>query len=184
METTPNKKEKSGIGNSIFKIGIVLLMVAIVVLLLLQRVNKDGSSGDADRAALEASIKAKLGQLENKSEAEIQEELNRIVDEGMLHIAINEDPVFEDGESEGNLKIENVPGNQYTMRVEINLNETGELVYDSGLIDPNYHIQSDSLAVNLDAGQYPATATFYAYDIDTMTEVGTVAVTITLHILN
>ena len=172
---------KKGLGASVFRILIVVLMVVIVVLLLMQRMTPPVSDLDG---SMEASVKARLGQLENKSEEEIIAELNRVIEEGMFHVAINARPVFQNGEAEGNLEIENVPNNLYTMRVEIALNDTGEVVYDSGLIEPNYHVQSDSLRTALSAGVYPATATFYAYDPETLEEMGNVGTQITIYVIN
>ena len=102
----------------------------------------------------------------------------------MFHIAINTNPVFEDGSAEGNLEIENVPNNRYAMLVRIVRSDTGEQIYDSGLIDPNYHIQEDSLSVDLPAGDYPAAATFYAYDMETEEEIGSAGCEITITVLN
>ena len=67
--------------------------------------------------------------LEGKTEEQIVEELNRIVEEGMFNISINTQPEFPDGSSPGNLCIENSPANHYLMVVEITLNDTGEDVY-------------------------------------------------------
>lgn len=170
------EEKKSNRGRWVFRTIVVVLMVAIVILMLLQR-----CSSPVEESGLEASVKARLGQLENKSEAEIQAELNRVVEEGMFHISINARPIFEDGTAEGNLEIENVPNNLYTMRVEIALDD-GQIVYDSGLVDPNYHIQRDNLNVVLEAGEYPATATFYAYNVDTLEEIGTMSTKITIFV--
>lgn len=163
-----------------FRAVVILLMLIIIVLLLLQRCTREPEEDNA----LENSIKARLGQLEGKSEEEIQEELNRVIEEGMFHISINTNPVFSDGTAEGNLEIENVPNNRYSMIVQITLNDTGETIYDSGLIDPNYHVQMDVLDRDLEPGEYPATAVFYAYDMDTLEEVGSTACQITIMVLN
>jgi hypothetical protein len=98
----------------------------------------------------------------------------------MFHISINTTPVFANGSAEGNLEIENVPGNRYLMRVEITLDDTGEVVYSTKFMEPNTHIQRAALSVNLPEGEYPATATFYAYDKDTLTEMGAVSGAIVL----
>lgn len=163
-----------------FRIVVILLMLIIIVLLLLQRC---AAEQEADNT-LENSIKARLGQLEGKSEEEIQEELNRVIEEGMFHISMNTNPVFADGTAEGNLEIENVPNNRYSMIVQITLNDSGETVYDSGLIDPNYHVQTDALDKDLEPGEYPATAAFYAYDMEDLEEVGSTACQITITVLN
>ena len=58
---------------------------------------------ELDRNALE-------GFLPGKSEAEIQEELNRIIEEGRVNISMNPTPVIRDGKI--NVRIENVPANK------------------------------------------------------------------------
>ncbi len=171
-------KDKQPKKRSIFRAVIIVLMIIIIILLFCMQ-----QCGSSDALSLEESIKAELGQLDGKTEEEILEELNRVVEEGMFHISINPDPVFADGTSEGNLEIENIPNNLYGMVVIINLTETEEEVYNSGLIYPNYHIQRDSLSVELEAGAYDAIATFVAYDLDSFEEIGRVSSEITIHIL-
>lgn len=123
---------------------------------------------------------ADIGQLEGKTPEEIQKELNRVVDEGMFNISIAEVLTFPDGTSEGDVRIENVPGNRYLMDVVVKLDETGEEVYSSGIIEPNHHITRDSLKVDLDKGAYPATAVFTALDPDTEAIVGQAAAEVTV----
>ena len=113
---------------------------------------------------LEDNIKAKLGQLEDKSNEEIQAALNEVVEEGNLSISINANPVFPTGDSEGTLKIENGPQNLYGQQVVITLDETGEEIYDSGYMPVDSHIQTDKLEIDLEPGDYDATAVFTAYD--------------------
>lgn len=160
----------------------VILLIMLLVLLLLR--NKPDAEPEPTETPLEAAVAAQLGQLDGKSEDEIQAELDRIVGEGMFNIQINGFPSFKDGTSEGSLEIENTPNNHYAMDVIITLDDTGEQVYESGLLDPNYHIQSDTLDVDLDAGEYPATAMFYAYDVDTHELVGSTGCGITIYVLN
>jgi cytoskeletal protein RodZ len=169
----PNKKQK-----------LLIALLLLIILLLLGLLCWQVLGPKEDQPAFEREVNAKLGQLEGKSESEIQEELNRVVEEGMFHISINTDPVFADGKSEGSLEIENVPGNQYLMRVEITLDDTGELVYSTRYIEPDYHIQKAALDVELEKGEYPATAVFYAYDPESLTEMGSASAKINLIILN
>ena len=115
------------------------------------------------------------GQLEGKTAEEIQAELDRVVDEGMFNISIASTIQLADGASPAELRIENVPGNRYLMRVAITLDDTGEQVYATELIEPNFHIQQDVLDVELKAGTYPATALFTAYDPATEEPVGQAA---------
>ena len=73
---------------------VLLLLVLGILAFLLLRAPKAGPSGLAREAA------ALAGQLEGKTEEEIQAELNRIVEEGMFNISINTAPTFENGKAE------------------------------------------------------------------------------------
>lgn len=124
-----------------------------------------------------------IGQAPYKSEAEIQAELDRRVEEGMLNISIASVIDFEDGASEGTAFIENVPSNRYVMQVDITLDDTGEQVYQSGGLKPDSYIEKIALSKDLDEGSYPATATFHALDPDTLSEIGSAAAKVTLNVL-
>ena len=125
-----------------------------------------------------------LGQLEGKSAEEIQAELDRQVEEGMFNISIASNVEFADGTSEGELKIENVPGNRYLMQVTITDDATGQVLYTSGAIDPNHHVQRAKLDVDLDPGVYACTALFTAIDPEDDSEVGQAAAKMTISVLN
>lgn len=155
------KKKKRGVG---FWLAIILVIVAIVIAVLLGLYMCDGGS-NRDRYG-------ELGQLEGKSTEEIQAMLNSQVDEGMFNIAIAQMVEFESGTSEGDWEIENVPGNRYLMQVTVTRDDNGSVVYESGILDPNYHIQRAPLAYDLPAGNYPCTAVFTALDPETEEMVG------------
>lgn len=128
---------------------------------------------------------AAMGQLPYKSAEEMQAGINQVVEEGMFNISINSNPIFEDGRTEGNLGIENIPGNQYLMQVTITLDDTGQTVYESGLIEPGYYIDKAKLTMPLAAGEYPATALFTAVNPENETdEIGTGAANIVISIKN
>lgn len=168
-------KKNGGAVKWIFPV-IILILVGVIVWLLLRPQEQP--------AGLTRAADAQLGQLEGKTEEQIVEELNRIVEEEMFNISINTQPEFPDGSSPGNLCIENSPANHYLMVVEITLNDTGEKVYTSGALEPNYHIQEAKLDRALAKGTYPATATFYAYTADTQELVGTAGAEMQLIIQN
>lgn len=123
------------------------------------------------------------GQLEGKTPEEIQAELDRQVSEGMFNISIASVAQFADGTSEGELRIENVPGNRYLMQVVITLDDTGQQIYESGIIEPDHHIQRDALSVDLDPGTYDATATFLALDAQTEEEAGRAAAKMLIQVM-
>ncbi len=121
-----------------------------------------------------------LGQLEGKTQEEIIAALNQQVEEGMLNIEINSTINMESGSGEADLGIGNAPNNLYMFNCVITDNDTGEVLYESGLLEPNYHIQRGHLTKALDAGSYPCTATFTAYDLETEEEIGKAAALVTI----
>ncbi|WP_165062305.1 hypothetical protein [Adlercreutzia sp. ZJ154] len=127
---------------------------------------------------------AQTGQAPYKTEEEIQAELDRIVEDGMFNISIASVIEFEDGTASGTAYIENVPGNPYNMQVTITDDSTGDVLYESGVLQPNQYIENITLTRDLDAGTYPATATFSAIDKNTYEEVGQAAAKVTLNVLN
>ena len=173
------KNEKKKQFRRIMAILVVLLMLLLAGLFAWQRY----AAQQKDAALLESGIKAKIGQLEDKSNDEIEATLDEIIEEGNLSININANPVFPTGDSAGTLMIENHPNNHYNMRVSITLDDTGEEIYNSGLMPVNSHIDEDVLSTPLDAGDYDATATFVAYDVDTDAEVGRAAAKIKISVL-
>lgn len=124
------------------------------------------------------------GQAPYKSEEEMQAELDSKVEEGMLDISISSKIDFENGTSEGVANIENVPGNIYDIKVSIELSDTGEVVYESPLMTPNQYIEKIKLNRDLDAGTYPAIATFTAYNTEDGVEEGQAAAEITIEVAN
>lgn len=180
MVGTAPKKKKGKLA-AIIAVIVALLVLAFGGLFLF-------SEQDNDLANLESEVKAQLGQLENKSNDEIQAALDEVIEEGTIRVSINMNPVFPTGESNGTLQLENHPNNHYNLRCVITADTdndgTEEELYHSGLMPVNSHIQEDVLSVGLDKGEYPATATFTAYDVDADTEVGVVVAQIRISVLN
>lgn len=125
---------------------------------------------------------ASQGQFEGKSKEEIQAALNEEVAKGMMNISIAVTIVFPDGSSEGEARIENIAANPMDQKVTIALQSSGEVVYESGAIAPDQHIQSIKLSRDLDPGEYPAIATFTGYDRETHKQTGQVAAEVTLRV--
>lgn len=187
FEATPEKKKKKKL------VPIIAIVVAATVLVaagiyFVPRLFPDLFSRNDDLVNLENQVKAELGQLENKSNEEIEAALAEVIEEGMIRVSINMNPVFPTGDAEGSIQLENHPNNLYNLRCVItaDTNGDGELeeIYHSGLMPINSHIQTDKLEVDLDKGEYDAIATFTAYDVDTDAEVGIVNAQIRISVLN
>lgn len=126
---------------------------------------------------------AQTGQAPYKTDEEMQAELNRQVEEGMFNISIASVIQFDDGTSPGTAYIENVPSNRYLMQVAITDDASGDVLYESGVLQPNQHIEQIALAKDLDPGTYAGTATFTALDATTYDEIGQAAAKVTLNVL-
>lgn len=111
-----------------------------------------------------------------------QAELDAIVEEGMLTFSINATPVMEDGKAEANLLIENPPDNGNRFTVTISREDTGEVIYQSGYLDPEQYIEKARLDVELPAGEYGCLASFDAYRIRDNAYIGRVAARLTLYV--
>ena len=109
------------------------------------------------------------------TEEQIKEILQRKADESTFSFEINSRPIFKDGKSEGNLRIANPPYNKYLIKVEIKLDDNNKQVFESGEILPNHYIEYAKLTKKLKAGEYNATATINAYDIESGEYKGTSA---------
>lgn len=123
---------------------------------------------------------AMAGRINRMSEEEIQEELNRVVEEGMFNISISSAIIFDPETGEGAANIENIAANHYHMQVDIYLDDTDELVYSSKLIQPGYSIENIRLNRELEPGQYAATAIFSAITQEEMQLFGTAGAQIRL----
>ena len=167
----PNKG--GGKKSVLIVLGIVIAVVAIWVLVWLFACN--GTS------IFDTS--AQTGQAPYKSQEEIQAELDRVVEEGMFNISIASVIQFENGEGQGTAYIENVPGNRYNMQVTITEDDTGDVLYESGVLQPNQFIENITLAKDLEQGNYSATATFTALDTTTYEEIGTAAAKVAIVVL-
>lgn len=95
---------------------------------------------------------------------EIEKNLQNQVEEGMMNISMNTNPVFENGNAKGNLLIMNEEINKYPQIVQIFRDDTGELIYTSGAIPVGARIDNSELSVKLKAGTYACTAHFNQID--------------------
>lgn len=134
---------------------LIIIIIIILILLSLQRcgISNSRKGGDSD-IIIGAGVKE--GKLERTVANEETKERSNGKSE--MTVRLNGYPVFSNGESEGNLNIENPAVNELYMNVEITLDSTGELIYESKAIPPNHYIDYDSLNKVLEKGTYAATA--------------------------
>mgnify|MGYP003299972953 CR=1 FL=1 len=115
---------------------------------------------------------------------EIQAELNKPVEDAYYTTSMTIDWEFHDGKSASTTaEVSNVTANTRTVYFDVNLESTGELVYSSPYLPVGSTMNGIILDVDLDKGDYPAVVTYHLVD-DEKNEVATVAVAITIHVLN
>lgn len=160
------------------------LAIAIVCLLLaggggiLWMLSRDGGS------SLALDDNATMGVLPGIDMAERQAQLQEQLDEGMIAFSINSSPVFADGGAEGNLMLENPGNNAKLLVVEIYIDDTQELVYQSKAIPVGSYIENVRLDKVLEAGEYQATAYFKAYREEDQSFIGQAGAAIKITVLS
>lgn len=156
-ETDKKKDKKSWL------LLLLFLSICIIAVLAYLLMNRPKEEPKAKTEEVFADRDAELGIMPGMTQAEIQDRLNQVVAEGMMNISINPTPVFKSGKEKGDLRIENIKANHYSYIVTITLDDTGEEIYQSGLLSPGYYIEKASLSKSLKKGSYKATARFKAY---------------------
>lgn len=162
-----------------------LILLLILLLLLLLAIGGTAAyllTREKSYEKYEFDTDAMAGRIQQMTEEEIQAELNRVVEEGMFNISIASAILFNGPNGEGEARIENIEANHYHMQVDIVLDETGETVYSSKLIQPGYSIRNIRLNKKLEPGEYPATAIFSAITQEEKQVFGTVAAQIRLYV--
>ena len=152
---------------------VLLLLIAAAVAVFIWL-----TSPDPNRDGLQPDANAKIGSLSGDFD-----DLDKIVDEGMLTFSINVTPAFDNGTSPGNLMIENAEINNNRFTCAIYRKDTGEQIYQSGSLDPGQYIENAPLSVDLDPGTYPCTAYFSTFKLSDNTPIGQAAAEITVYVL-
>lgn len=115
---------------------------------------------------------------------ELKEAAQATVDRSKFNMVITPKAQFASSDQVGKLIIQNPSSNAYPVNVEITRNDSGEVLYTSGAIQPGYEIKEIMLEKKLSKGKYPATATFSLYDNKTKEKRGEVAAIIMILINN
>ena len=145
-----NKKKKRN------KIVVVIIMLILLILLLSRCCSSCSymSPSDISQGGIEWN--------QPKASRDLQAEIDKAVEQGMFNVFMNTNIVFKDGQSKGNLLIQNAETNTYPMYVEIYNNDN--LLYKSDIIEPGYKIEEAKLDTVLSKGTYDCTAYFYVTD--------------------
>ena len=140
-----------------FKV-VALCVLVIVSLCVIFISNKNKSNVNVQGGILKEGI------IHGYTEEEIKAIMQRKADESTFSFEINSRPFFENGKSEGNIRIYNPAFNNYLIDVEIKLDSNNKTIFKSDKLKPNQYIEKAKLSRNLKKGEYEATATISAYD--------------------
>ena len=158
----------------------ILITIATVIWLASYAVSPVDSLPEPGIDRFPGSGVAEEGHLPDMTGQDYREQMQHAADRGIFAFKINARPVFNGGDSEGTLRIENPKHNIYPFVVRIFLSATEEEIYNSGGILPNHHIDTARLTRALPKGEHAATAYIYAYDPDTSVYEGKTAVELTI----
>lgn len=101
------------------------------------------------------------------SQEELEKAAKKEVDLSKFTLNIYPEATFPDSKSEGQLYIKNDATNAYPISVEIIEDETGDILYESGAIEPGYEITNGILEKEMEKGNYTCTAKVSVYDPNT-----------------
>lgn len=175
QEQGPEKKKKNKAVLALILV-IVLFVGVIGGLLYYFLVYSAKSPMEHERDAL-------IGALEGKTPAEMQDVLDDVLKEGEVLVGIAGEPIFEYNGAKGRIGIENDARNTYSFQVTITEDSTGDVLYESGIIDPGYYVEFIELSKTLAAGDYPATATITTYSLEESPDpIATIYAELTIHV--
>ena len=179
-------RRKAVRGWIVYGVVILLLLAAIAALIGVRYSRSAGEAEGAVSGGLFPGMgeSAAMGHLPGMTQEQIQQQMQHVADESKFSFKINAQPVFEDGASEGTLRIENPSHNAYPIAVEIYRTDTQKKVYDSGGLPPDSHIDRDRLLEDLDKGSYGAQAVISVYDPQTNEYLGRSIVNLTIIVRN
>lgn len=144
----------------------IIVLILLILLILLSVVGFLGFKwyNNYKIQTQEGQLTGTVGTIPGYSPEELQKELQKQADESLFSFNINSKPVFENGKAEGNLRIANPHYNVYPITVTIRLEDTNQVIFKSGKIQPNHYIEKAKLSRDLKKGEYKAIATIEAFD--------------------
>ncbi len=124
------------------------------------------------------------GSLPTLTEQEVEDKMNRLVEEGTFNVAIASEIYLDSMEYEGKADIQNIANNHYDLSVQIILNDSEQVVYESEVMKPNTYIEHIKLKESLEDGSHDAVAVFTAYDSKSGDVVGNTNIAVILKVIN
>lgn len=165
--------------NTVKKMLLILLIIILIILILFWVKDFRGIKGEEGTL-----VEGSNGLLPGITKEEAERILQEKADASVFSFDINATPTFENGSSKGNVRIANPPYNVYDIKVTIRLDDSGDLVLQTDKLKPNQYIETAKLSKKLSKGEYDATATLEALDMETGEYLGEVQAMVKIKILN
>ena len=109
------------------------------------------------------------------SDKELKKFAQKKVDDSQFNMKIGSKAIISSQSQQGTLNIKNPQTNTYPVNVVITDDQTGDVIYTSGAVEPGEEVSHIALEKPLTKGTHPATARFSLYDSKTKTKKGEVA---------
>lgn len=163
------KTKKSALSVCIGVVGMLALAAAIYIV-----------SVALGKKSMDIDPNAMSGTMPGVDMAARLSELQGLLDDSKIAFSVNTSPLFETGEGEGSLMLENPEYNAKLLVAEVVLNDSGESVYTSGALRPGSYIENVSLKRDLPQGVYDATVYFSAYRLEDESFIGQTGAAVTI----
>lgn len=103
-------------------------------------------------------------EMSDKERKKLQE---KEVDASKFTLSIYPEATFKNGKATGEIYIRNEESNAYPIAVQFVEEKSGEVIYESGAIQPGYEVTEGKLLKNLKKGNYKCTAEVSIFDPET-----------------
>lgn len=152
-----NSKIRSGF---IFLAVICLLAGSFFVGMGLQKMF---SNQQTRREYAKSELEWKQELAEGEDDAIVRDLRNQELVKNMKYVSLERQIYFDHSEEPGEARIANDSKNNFSCTLRIVRDATGEVIYESGLIEPGYYIEEIQLTGGLKQGFYPCTAVWSFY---------------------
>lgn len=155
---------------------VVVIAALVVVIVMLMAKKPELPSSVAGGSGVRGTV------VTSENANQIRDELSASVEDGYYRTRMNTTWRFNTSTTPSkNAYVANADTNTRTVYFDVNLSDTGELVYSSPFIPVGSELRGFALDAELDAGTYPAIVTYHLVD-DDENEITTVSVAVTLQI--
>lgn len=152
-----NSKIRSGF---MFLAVICLLAGSFFVGMGLQKIF---SNQQTRREYAKSELEWKQELAEGEDDAIVRDLRNQELVKNMKYVSLERQIYFDHSEEPGEARIANDSKNNFSCTLRIVRDATGEVIYESGLIEPGYYIEEIQLTGGLKQGFYPCTAVWSFY---------------------